>query len=283
VQICPLYREKPDRRSIVAVQIRGGKVILETLYELDMRVLYPAVIVLMATAAELGHFIGWRTRRRDPEHSDLGTLTGAALGLLALLLAFGFSIALSRYEARRAMVLEEANAIGSTANFALMLPSQAQQPVLGLLREYTLVRVGLGIPFDPEKFQQDIARSVDLQARLWRQAVAVTAADPQSLPAYRFVGSLNEMNNVHERRLTALRFHIPAAVVFTLASVALVAMGFAGYNAGVTGTRRYYPSLIMAVTVGVLIVLVMDLDRPSRGLIQVPVQPLIDAANGIPR
>jgi hypothetical protein len=72
-------------------------------------------------------------------------------------------------------------------------------------------------------------------------------------------------------------------VVFTLASVALVAMGFAGYNAGVTGTRRYYPSLIMAVTVGVLIVLVMDLDRPSRGLIQVPVQPLIDAANGIPR
>ena len=66
----------------------------------------------MAIAAELGHLIGWRTRRRDPGHADLGTLTGATLGLLALLLAFGFSIALSRYEARRTMVLEEANAIG---------------------------------------------------------------------------------------------------------------------------------------------------------------------------
>ena len=98
---------------------------------------------------------------------------------------------------------------------------------------------------------------------------------------YRFVASLNEMNNVHERRLTALRYHIPAAVVFTLTSVALVAMAFAGYNAGVTGTRRFYPSMIMAVTAGALIVLVMDLDRPSRGLIQVPVQPLIDTAQSL--
>jgi hypothetical protein len=246
-----------------------------------MWVLYPVVIALMVIAAELGHIIGWRTRRRDPDHADLGTLTGATLGLLALLLAFGFSIALSRYEARRTMVLEEANAIGSTANFALMLPAPAQQPILSLLRDYTVVRAGFGIPFDPPKFQRDLARSLDLQARLWQQAIAVTAADPQSLPAYRFVASLNEMNNVHERRLTALRYHIPAAVVFTLTSVALVAMAFAGYNAGVTGTRRFYPSMIMAVTAGALIVLVMDLDRPSRGLIQVPVQPLIDTAQSL--
>ena len=117
-----------------------------------MWVLYPVVIALMVIAAELGHIIGWRTRRRNPDHADLGTLTGATLGLLALLLAFGFSIALSRYEARRTMVLEEANAIGSTANFALMLPAPAQQPILSLLRDYTVVRAGFGIPFDPPKF-----------------------------------------------------------------------------------------------------------------------------------
>jgi hypothetical protein len=257
--------------------------ILQTLYDLDMEILYPVVILLMAAAAAFGHHIGWRARRRQPEHPDLGTLTGAALGLLALLLAFSFSIALSRYDVRRTMVLEEANAIGSTANFALMLPAPNREPILGLLREYTVVRAGLGIPFDPQKLDRDISRSLDLQATLWQQAVAVTAAEPQSLPAYRFVASLNEMNNVHERRLTALRYHIPAEVVFTLAGVALVALGFAGYNAGITGTRRYFPTVVMAATVGMLIVMVIDLDRPSRGLIQVPVQPLIDAANGIPR
>ena len=111
-RVAALYRDKPDRRSIIAVRIGGdGRLILEN-FTSSTGVLYPVVVVLIAIAAELGHLIGWRTRPRDPGHADLGTLTGATLGLLALLLAFGFSIALSRYEARRTMVLEEANAIG---------------------------------------------------------------------------------------------------------------------------------------------------------------------------
>jgi len=96
--------------------------------------------------------------------TDIGTLTGAALGLLALLLAFSFSLALSRYDARRTLVLEEANAIGSTANFALMLPEPARKPIHKMLRAYTEVRIGLGVPYDPAKLQRDIALSLQLQA-----------------------------------------------------------------------------------------------------------------------
>jgi hypothetical protein len=254
----------------------------ESLYELNFTVLYAGIIILIAAAAELGHHTGLRFRTADPESADLGTLAGAALGLLALLLAFSFSIALSRYDGRRNQVLEEANAIGSTANFALMLPAPVQEPILALLRDYALVRIKLGVPPDTSLLEQEIARSLDLQARLWQLAGAVTRADPQSLPAYRFVSSLNEMNNIHERRITALRSHVPVAVVFILMGVALVAMGFAGYNAGVTGARRRLPNLLMSATVAALIVLVVDLDRPNYGLIQVPVQALADAAQGIP-
>ncbi len=256
--------------------------VFEWLYELDLEILCPVTGIVIAGAAELGTWIGLRFRRADSEGSDIGTLTGAALGLLALLLAFSFTIALSRFDVRRTMVLEEANAIGSTANFTLMLPQPAQEPILSLLREYAAVRVGLGVPFDPPKLQRDLARSLDLQSRLWQQAVAVTAAAPQSLPAYRFVASLNEMNNIHERRITALRYHVPVTVMFLLIGVAMVAMGFAGYNAGVTGARRRLPNLIMSVTIAVLIMVVVDLDRPTRGLILVPVQALVDAAQGIP-
>jgi type IV secretory pathway VirB2 component (pilin) len=180
------------------------------------------------------------------------------------------------------MVLEEANAISSTANFALMLPEPARKPILGLLRDYVAVRIGLGIPHDPAKLERDIARSLELQTKLWQQAVAVTAAAQQSLPAYRFVGSLNEMNNIHERRLTALRYHIPGEVAFMLIVVAMVAMGFTGFYAGLTGLRRHAVTLIMSLMVSVVIMLVADLDQPARGLIQVPVQPLVDAAQGIP-
>ena len=255
---------------------------LELLNDLTLAVLCPVTIVLIAGAAEIGNRIGLRSHRAESDAPDVGTLTGAALGLLALLLAFSFSIALSRYDARRTLVLEEANAIGSTANFALMLPEAAQPSILRLLRDYTGVRIGLGVPYDPAKLQRDLARSLELQTQLWRQAVAVSTAAPQSLPAYRFVASLNEMNNIHERRVTALRYKVPSAVLLMLIGVAMVAMGFTGYNAGVIGARRRAATTIMSLTVAVLILLVIDLDRPARGLIQVPVQPLIDAAGSIP-
>jgi hypothetical protein len=282
----PAFRpsaDPPKNVHAVSDSARQGeaRVIFDSLNDLTLAVLCPVTILLIAGAAEIGNRIGLRSHRAETEAPDIGTLTGAALGLLALLLAFSFSIALSRYDARRTMVLEEANAIGSTANFALMLPEPAQRPILSLLRDYTEVRIALGIPFDPAKLHSDIARSLELQTKLWQQAVAVSTAAPQSLPVYRFVASLNEMNNIHERRITALRYKVPIAVMWMLIGVAMVAMGFTGYNAGVTGARRRTATTIMAVTVALLIMLVIDLDRPSRGLIQVPVQPLIETADGI--
>jgi len=256
---------------------------IDGLYESHLAVLYVAAFILVAVAAEFGSWIGRRPVGVGRAGVDVGTIAGAALGLLALLLAFSFSLALSRYEARRSVVLEEANAIGSTANFALMLPEAARGHVLGLLRDYVAVRIGLGVPFDPAKLERDVARSVELQERLWQQAVAATAANPQSLPIYRFVGSLNEVNNIHERRLTALRYRVPGGVMWLLLGVAMVAMGFTGYQSGLAGVRRPGATLIMSAMVAVVMLFVVDLDRPARGLIQVPVQALVDAQQSMPR
>jgi hypothetical protein len=256
--------------------------LLRWFYELDATILYPIIAVLVAGAGEAGNRIGLRHRRAYTDGSDIGTMTGAGLGLLALLLAFSFSIALSRYDLRRTMVLEEANAIGSTANFALMLPDESQRPILRLLRDYTTVRIGLGIPNDAAKLARDVAWSQDLQTQLWQHAVMLSNTAPQSLPVYRFVGSLNEMNNIHERRLSSLRNQVPAEVMAMLIGVSMVAMGFIGFHEGVAEAQRRTINLIMAGTIALLIMLVVDLDRPSRGLIVVPVQPLIEALQGIP-
>jgi hypothetical protein len=263
--------------------IRGaqkGRNMLDGIYQVSLSVLYPATAILIIGAAEFGAWLGRRGNASNA--TDISTLTGAALGLLALLLGFSFSLALSRFDARRSLVLEEANAIGSTANFALMLPEPSQKPILSLLRDYTDVRIGLGVPYDPAKLERDIARSLNLQASLWKEAVAVTATAPQSLPTYRFVASLNEMNNIHESRLTALRYHVPGAVMFMLIGVAMVAMGFTGYHAGGRETRGRVATLIMSLVVAVVIMLIVDLDQPARGLIEVSTQPLTDAAQGIP-
>lgn len=254
----------------------------EWLYGVDVWVLYPAIVLLIVASGALGNGLGLWFRQHDLQTADIGILAGAALGLLALLLAFTFSIALARYDVRRDVVLEEANAIGSAANFALMLPTPSQGPILRLLQEYADIRVGLGVPFDPAKLERDIGASLDLQTALWRAGADLTAAAPQSLPIYRFVTALNDLNNVHEGRLSALRAHVPGEVMFTLIVVSMVAIGFAGYNTGVNGSRRRISTLLMAVTIVGLVIIIVDLDRPARGLIRVPVQSLEDAASGLP-
>jgi len=93
--------------------------VFDWFYGLNFLVLYPLTIMVIISAAEIGIYFG----RRRPSESEFGTPTGAALGLLALLLAFSVSLAVGRFEERRRLVLEEAEAISSTANFALSAPT----------------------------------------------------------------------------------------------------------------------------------------------------------------
>ena len=256
---------------------------IEFLYALPILWILIISAVLITGAAEIGSRIGLHSYRASNDSRDVGTLAAAALGLLALLIGFSFAMAVDRYESRRNAILEEANAIGSTANFTLMLPREAQKPILDLLREYTQVRIGLGLPHDPEKQQRDINRSVELQSQLWRHAVAAATAAPQSLPTNQFVSNLNELNNVHERRLTALRNNVPLVILLMLVMTSMVAMGFTGYNEGITGVRRHMANALMSLTIAILIATVIDLNRPTRGLILVSTQALVDTAENLPR
>ena len=251
-------------------------------YDIPLLVILILTVCLVFAVSEIAYWSARRTRN-SAEHSDAGTLAGAALGLLALLVAFSFSIALSKYDARREAVLDEALALGSTANYAVMLPPRDRGPILAFLREYATVRIGLGVPYNAAKLRQDIARSIDLQNRLWRRAAVVAAAQPQSLPVSRFLDSLNELNNDHERRLTTLRVRIPVPVIIMLIATAMVAMGFVGFQAGLGKKHLLFGRAVMSLTLAALIMLIVDLDRPSRGLITISTQPLVDALNGMPR
>ena len=253
----------------------------ETLQGLSLPVIFVLLFAAIMAAAEAGNWIGRRQVAKSG-NTDAGNMATATLGLLALLIGFTYAMAVARYDLRRQTVLEEANAIGSTVNFALMLPQADQAPVLAELHEYTNLRIGLGSPFDPAKLDADVKRSGDIRADLWRRGVAAETAQPQSLGVYQFVFNLNEMNNMGEKRLTALRNHVPFVITFMLGGTALIAMGFVGYGAGVNGNRRVYADVVMALLISGLIALMLDLQRPDRGSIDIPTQPLQDTLAAFP-
>ncbi len=157
-------------------------------------------------------------------------LAGAALGLLALMIGFCFAMALSRFEARRDAVLKEANAIGTTALRARMMPEIQQREVLSLLKDYVKIRLDITQRLLTEaELRSAIDRSNALQEKLWQQAMAAAVTNPAVVPTGLFIQTLNEMIDDQETRLTALRNHVPDIVIVALFGVAATAGAFAGY------------------------------------------------------
>lgn len=235
---------------------------------------------VMVVASELGRLLGKRTGNHGGE--NVSTLEGAVLGLLALMIGFTFAMALARFESRRDGVLSEANAIGTTALRARLLPAPHNEEVLRLLQSYVQVRLEITQRV-PTQGQLDIAikRSNALQEELWQQAIAMAAIDKELVPTGLFIQALNDLIDNHERRLTALRSQVPNSVVLALYGVATISSAFAGYASGLGSRPSRLPVYVIVLLVCMVILLIQDLDRPSTGFITVSQQPMVDAAASI--
>jgi hypothetical protein len=250
------------------------------LYSYSLPAIFFGSLALLFLASELGFWLA----SRDPSNAkdSASVLAGAALGLLALMIGFTFSMALSRFEARRDTVLTEANAIGTTALRARLLPDPQRTATLKLLRDYVQVRLDL---IDRVVTNDDLAaaasRSSALQESLWQQAMAVAAADKGMVPTGIYIQSLNDMIDSQEKRLSALRNRMPSYVLFALFGIAAVATTFAALASGAQPRRERWPVHVMAVLIVGVILLLLDLDRPDSGFIRVSAQPMIDTAQSI--
>lgn len=233
-------------------------------------------IAVVYGAVELGYWLG-RYRRRISEaekEQTIGPIVGAMMGLLAFMLTFTFSLAAIRFDARRTMVVDEANAVGTTYLRAGLLPDPHRSQVRELLQQYVNVRLEAVRSGDIE---YAVAESESLHGQLWPHAEALAKLDPQSEFAALFVESLNEMIDLHSNRLLiSVRSRIPIVIWMTLYFVAAFSMIGLGYHAGLTASRRSLAMVVLVVTFSVVIMLIADLDRPREGLIRVSQQALVD-------
>lgn len=233
-----------------------------------------ACIFLMSLLSEEGGFALGRYRYGRPHENEppVNTMVGATLGLLAFILAFTFGLAATRFDARRQLVLDEANAIGTTYLRAGMLPER-RDAIRALLRDYVDTRLDA---VKSGQIAEGIRRSESLQNQLWEHAVAVAEKKADSVIVGLFVQSLNEVIDLHSKRVTAVRNRIPSAIWGALIGISVLSFAAMGYHAGLVGTSRSLAVIAVAFTFSAVIGLIADLDRPQEGSLRISQQPLID-------
>jgi hypothetical protein len=225
--------------------------------------------------------IGFRLRRRSAaeEESALGTLVGAGLGLLAFFLAFTFGIAAARFDQRRQLVLQEANAIGTAYLRTELVPEPHSSELRKILREYTADRIEA---VKTGNVEAALSRAAEAHRRLWNEVTALGQADPHSIVAGLLIESLNEVIDLHEMRVAiALRARIPGRVWDVLFLLTVIAMLTAGYHFAASRPNRSPAVLLTALAFSSVILVVADLDRPGEGSLRVSQQALIDTLEGM--
>ncbi len=224
----------------------------------------------------VGYLIG-RVLRKHSEslREPVGTVQGALLALVGLILAFGLTLAIGRYDTRRAAVVDDANAIGTTYLRAQMLPEPVRSRSLHLLVRYTDASIALSkaVPTTPA-FAGAVAQENALIRRLWRLAGEAMAADPSGNPSRLYVETLNEMIDMQTVRVAALNNRIPGAVLGLEVLGAAFAFGLLALFTAMLG-RGATTVGIAAALVTMLLLVTFDLDRPTRGLITVPDSALV--------
>jgi len=248
------------------------------LYQQNIWLIYGVTISLFAVAAMIGFWLGRRTGARsdDKAVSQFNTIQGAVLGLLGLLLAFTFAMAASRYDARKQLVLDESNAIGTAYLRAQVLPEPYRAPISALLLKYTALRlVFFEAGVDPAKLQAADERTQQLQAQLWEQAIALSEQDVRAVTTGLFLEALNEVFDLHANRVAALQNRVPEVILLLLYVVAVITIAMLGYGAALIERRNLVPTFIALFLVATILLTIVDLDRPRRGLIQVSQQSML--------
>lgn len=227
-------------------------------------------------ATESGYHLGSWWQRRTPEEKEGPTpmIVGSLLALMAFLLAITMSMASDRFDARRAIVLDEANAVGTTYLRAGYLASPEMYKIKRLLREYVPLRITTSHQVDLE---QRIERSVQIQTELWAITETLARRTPESDVLSLYIDSLNEVIDLHQKRVTAnLYGRVPATILLLLLVGSLLTLAMVGYSAGLNHKRSPFTSIVQVLVLSAVITLVFDLDRPQDGFLEVSLQPLID-------
>ena len=222
-----------------------------------------------------GILIGRRLQGdRDEVKEPIGAVQAALLGFVGLLLAFGLTMAVGRFEGRRDSIVTEANAIGTAYLRAQTIAEPERSASIDLLRRYAAERLHLArLVVHTSAFEASLITGAEMQRRLWGLAAKALDTAPQDTAPRLYVESLNTMFDAGTSREDAFLDRIPDTVVALQIGGGAVSLGVLGIYLATLG-RRVLTASLAAVMVSLILLVALDLDRPQRGFITVPTRSL---------
>ncbi|MBV8082157.1 MAG: hypothetical protein JO293_01695 [Candidatus Eremiobacteraeota bacterium] len=231
------------------------------------------VLLLVLAAGAITFFVARMVRGPGADDAPFGVIQAGAFGLIGLLLGFSFSLAVGRYDQRRAVTVKEANAIGTTALRVQLLEQPVEQQMWTVLREYAAARYDFASAVAGQR-DEPARRSTKLQEQMWALAMRAAHDDPRSTMTPLFIATLNDTIDVSAEQAAALNATIPAQVLNVLVLVMLLAASLLGAHFGRTGRFEIIPFTAFALMLALTYAVILDLDQPQRGFIKVPLDPL---------
>lgn len=210
--------------------------------------------------------------REEPQHSQESYLVGGMLGLMALLLAFSFSIVLQRFDERRHLVVQEANAISTAYLRSQLLDEPHRSRLSGLLVEYADNRLVLA-DIEPDNLQSQLAINDRLLTEIWAAVVASRESALAHGISTPLLMAFNQVIDLDTERKTSRIQRMPNAVLQLLFGFLLLTAAMLGYvleeRRGRIGAAVLF--LLLSLYVGIIV----DLNRPTSGNIQESQEPML--------
>lgn len=225
----------------------------------------------MIALLELGRRIGKRRSVQEEEgaRAGLGAVEGAVFALFGLLIAFTFSGAASRFDTRRDLIVQEANAIGTAWLRLDLLPEVSQPELRELFRTYVETRLAVyqSLP-DLEAARRELDKTAALQSEIWSKSVAAAKSSPSPLTAS-VIPALNEMIDITTTRTMATRMHPPVIIILMMGILALASSLLAGYAMAGGRKRSWIHVVVFSLITAMTVYVILDLEFPRLGIIRV--------------
>jgi len=231
----------------------------------------------MAVAIEAGFRLGRNAPASEDQQVNIHAVEAAMLVILALLLGFTMSMAVSRFETRRQLILDEANAIEVSHLRAQLQPAPEGPEIDRLLRQYVdsrMVYFGAGTTDEPLRAAR--AENARFQEAIWLHVTTLAQKDNRSVPAGLLIQSLNNAFDLEAAGWTQFISHVPETVVLLNVAVSLLTGVLVGYSFGLSRHRHVFSACMLAVSITIVLGAIVDLDQPRGGFIRVSRQPMVD-------